>query len=258
MRKRIAFSERLCYTEYRQKNDLLPNVWKAGLPATAATVKDMNRHQNGFLKARRQELGLTQNEVAAHVGVSEATVSRWESGDIASMRQSRIASLAAILRLDPAVIVGMTESSVAAAVQAQDRTLPANLLPLPKVRPLPLVGAIACGSPTLATENIEEYLQIPENVPADFCLKCKGDSMINARIFDGDIVLIHEQPDVDNGEIAAVLIGEEATLKRVYKYQGRIELRAENPLYPPLNFEGTELSRIRILGKAVAFLSILR
>ena len=218
----------------------------------------MDRHQNGYLKQRRQELGLTQNDVATHVGVSEATVSRWESGDIANMRQGRIAALAEILRIDPSVIVGMTEGSVSAALTGKERTLPANILPLPKVRPLPLVGAIACGTPILAAENIEEYLQIPENVPADFCLKCKGDSMINARIFDGDIVLIHEQPDVDNGEIAAVLIGEEATLKRVYKYPNRMELRAENPLFPPLNFEGADLSRIRILGKAVAFLSIVR
>ncbi|MBR5519705.1 MAG: helix-turn-helix domain-containing protein [Clostridia bacterium] len=218
----------------------------------------MDRHQNGYLKQRRQELGLTQNDVATHVGVSEATVSRWESGDIANMRQGRIAALAEILRIDPSVIVGMAEGSVSAALADKERTLPANILPLPKVRPLPLVGAIACGTPILAAENIEEYLQIPENVPADFCLKCKGDSMINARIFDGDIVLIHEQPDVDNGEIAAVLIGEEATLKRVYKYPNRMELRAENPLFPPLNFEGADLSRIRILGKAVAFLSIVR
>ena len=82
--------------------------------------------------------------------------------------------------------------------------------------------------------------------------------MINARIFDGDIVLIREQPDVDNGEIAAVLIGEEATLKRVYKYKNRIELRAENPTYAPLNYEASELSSIRILGKAVAFISTVR
>lgn len=224
----------------------------------AGAVRSMDRHQNGYLKARRKELGLNQNDIATYVGVSEATVSRWESGDIANIRQSRIAALAEILRIDPAVIIGMTEGTIAAALKEKDHSLPANILPLPKVRPLPLVGSIACGTPILAAENIEEYLQIPENIPADFCLKCKGDSMINARIFDGDIVLIHEQPDVDNGEIAAVLIGEDATLKRVYKYQNRIELRAENPLYPPLNYEGNDLSRIRILGKAVAFLSVVR
>lgn len=79
--------------------------------------------------------------------------------------------------------------------------------------------------------------------------------MINARIFDGDIVYIRQQPDVENGEIAAVLIGDEATLKKVYKYPNRIELRAENPTMKPLEYEGEEINNVRILGKAVYFIS---
>ena len=82
--------------------------------------------------------------------------------------------------------------------------------------------------------------------------------MINARIFDGDIVYIRQQPDVENGEIAAVLIDGEATLKRVFKHKESLELRAENPTFPPMYFEGTELNGIRILGKAVAFLSSVK
>ena len=215
---------------------------------------------NQFLKDRRLELDLTQAEIARFVGVSEATVSRWESGDIASMRQNRIAALAEILRVDINWIVSRGAQPVSELLRhsAQNAALPENLLPLPRTRHLPLLGSIACGTPILAQENIEEYLHIPENIAADFCLRCKGDSMINARIFDGDIVLIREQPDVDNGEIAAVLIDDEATLKRVYKYPNRIELRAENPLFAPLNYEDSELSAIRILGKAVAFLSTVR
>ncbi len=221
----------------------------------------MSTHKNSYLKNRRLELGLTQYDVASHVGVSEATVSRWESGDIANMKQGRIAALAEILRIEPSYIVGAAAPSISEALRRApggDDSIPVNILPLPRVKKLPLLGAIACGTPILAAENIEEYLQVPENIPASFCLRCKGDSMINARIFDGDIVLIREQPDVDNGEIAAVLIGEEATLKRVYKYKNRIELRAENPTYAPLNYEDSELSSIRILGKAVAFISTIR
>ena len=90
---------------------------------------------------------------------------------------------------------------------------------------------------------------------ADFCLEAKGDSMINARIFDGDIVFIKQQPDVENGEIAAVVMGDDATLKRVYKYDGTIQLRAENPMYAPMTFTGEQLNNIRIIGKAVAFQS---
>ena len=131
----------------------------------------------------------------------------------------------------------------------------ANIIPLPKTKKIPLIGTIACGEPILADENIESFINMPEEVGATFALKCKGDSMINARIFDGDIVYIREQPDVENGEIAAVLIGDEATLKKVYKYPGRIELRAENPTMKPLEFEGEAINTIRILGKAVYFIS---
>lgn len=130
-----------------------------------------------------------------------------------------------------------------------------NIEPLPKMKKVPLLGTIACGEPILAEENIEDYLNMPERIKGTFALRCKGDSMINARIFDGDIVYIREQPDVENGEIAAVLIDNEATLKRVYKYENRIELRPENPTFKVMNFENEELNNIRILGKAVGFFS---
>lgn len=130
-----------------------------------------------------------------------------------------------------------------------------NIEPLPKMKKVPLLGTIACGEPILAEENIEDYINMPERIKGTFALRCKGDSMINARIFDGDIVYIREQPDVENGEIAAVLIDNEATLKRVYKYENRIELRPENPTFKVMNFENEELNIIRILGKAVGFFS---
>ena len=82
--------------------------------------------------------------------------------------------------------------------------------------------------------------------------------MINAHIFDGDLVFIRKQPDVENGEIAAVVIDGEATLKRVYKYPNRLELRPENPLFPVMQYEGAELDTIRIIGKAVSFLGQVR
>ena len=135
---------------------------------------------------------------------------------------------------------------------------PDNIIPLPKMKKIPLLGTIACGEPILATENIEALINADENLNADFALRCKGDSMINARIFDGDIVYIREQPDVEDGEIAAVLIGEEATLKRVYKYPTKVVLRPENPLYDDMIYSKEEMNEVRILGKAVAFLSAVR
>lgn len=134
-----------------------------------------------------------------------------------------------------------------------------NILPLPETKKLPLLGAIACGEPILAEENIENYVDVDKDVEAEFALRCKGDSMIDARINSGDIVYIHQQPDVENGEIAAVLIGNEATLKRVYKYPEKqmIVLKPANPNYEDLIYIGEEAQNVRIMGKAVAFFSMV-
>ena len=200
------------------------------------------------MRTRRQELGLTLEEVGDYVGVGKSTVRKWEHGDIENMKRDKIALLSKILKLSPLTfITGEVEYGT-----------PDNIIPLPKMKKIPLLGTIACGEPILATENIEALINADENLNADFALRCKGDSMINARIFDGDIVYIREQPDVEDGEIAAVLIGEEATLKRVYKYPSKVVLRPENPLYDDMIYSKEEMNEVRILGKAVAFLSAVR
>lgn len=201
-----------------------------------------------IMHTRRQELGLTLEEVGDYVGVGKSTVRKWEHGEIENMKRDKIALLSKILKLSPLTfITGEVEYGV-----------PDNIIPLPKMKKIPLLGTIACGEPILATENIEALINADEDLNADFALRCKGDSMINARIFDGDIVYIREQPDVEDGEIAAVLIGEEATLKRVYKYPSKVVLRPENPLYDDMICSKEEMNEVRILGKAVAFLSAVR
>ena len=201
-----------------------------------------------IMRVRRQELGLTLEEVGDYVGVGKSTVRKWEHGDIENMKRDKIALLSKILKLSPLTfITGEVEYGT-----------PDNIIPLPKMKKIPLLGTIACGEPILAAENIEALISADENLNADFALRCKGDSMINARIFDGDIVYIREQPDVEDGEIAAVLIGEEATLKRVYKYPSKVVLRPENPLYDDMIYSKEEMNEVRILGKAVAFLSAVR
>lgn len=130
-----------------------------------------------------------------------------------------------------------------------------NIIPLERVHQIPLIGTIACGQPILATENIEGYLLLPNNVEADFALICKGDSMIDARINDGDIVYIKQQPIVENGEIAAILIDDEATLKRFYKSGNKVILKAENKDFEPLVYVNSEIDSISIIGKATYFLS---
>lgn len=142
-------------------------------------------------------------------------------------------------------------------------TYPSNLIPLTKnsMKKVPLVGTIACGTPILAEQNVSEYIDMDNDIHADFALRCKGDSMINARIFDGDIVYIKIATQVENGEIAAVLIEDivsEATLKRFYKDDEKIRLCAENPTYKDMVFYHEEINAVRVLGKAVAFLSAVK
>lgn len=127
-----------------------------------------------------------------------------------------------------------------------------------QTKKFPMLGEIACGEPITANQEYETFVEATASLNADFCVTAKGDSMIMARIFDGDVVFIKEQPTVNNGEIAAVVIENDVTLKRVYLYENRIELRPENPTYPVLNYEGEQLNSIRILGKAVAFQSYIR
>ena len=136
---------------------------------------------------------------------------------------------------------------------AQKATIPPGFIPMPKMVKVPLVGSIACGTPILAEQNIDGHVDAPEDIRCDFALRCKGDSMIGAGIHDGDAVYIHIQPEVENGEIAAVRIGEEATLKRVYLHTDYIELRPENSVYESIIRRREEMNDVHIEGKAVGY-----
>ena len=128
--------------------------------------------------------------------------------------------------------------------------VPPGFQPLPKTELLPRVGQIACGEPILAEQNIEDYDRVPMEWGAQFTLICAGDSMV-PRIQDGDVVAIRKQPSVENGEIAAVRIGDEATLKHVYYSPDKLILQPENPAFPPIVLIGEEMNTAIIEGKAV-------
>ena len=195
--------------------------------------------------------GYSQKEIANYLGVSPGVVSGWRSGRLLSW-EKYIVKLATMLGIDPVALVDENYQK-----SAPDLPAP-NLSLLPRTRKVPLLGSIACGEPILAVENIEDYVSVPDNIDCQYTLICKGDSMINARIFDGDIVYIRQQDDVDDGDIAAVLIGEEATLKKVQKFPGKVVLRPCNPMYDSMVYEGDALRDLRIIGKAVAFTSVIR
>lgn len=197
---------------------------------------------------------MSLKDVAEAVGVAEATVSRWEGGQINNMRRDRIANLAKVLKLDPSILMQDDVSDF------DPFSIP-NILPPPKMRAVPRIGSIACGEPILAQENIEGEDMVPENIECDFTLRCKGNSMINAHIHDGDIVCIKEQPEVENGQIAAVLIDgleTEATLKRFRRTGDTIILMPENPDYEPMVFSGEEMNRVHIVGLAVYYIAKVR
>ena len=199
----------------------------------------------------RKRLGLSVDDVAEKLKKNRATIYRYESDDIENLPAPILEPLAKVLQTTPAELMGWEQSPVPASDDLPD--LP-NIFPI-QTKKVPLLGTIAAGVPIYADENFDGYRECTEDIDADFCLKIQGDSMIGARINDGDIVFIKKQPDVDNGEIAAVLIEDEATLKRVYKEKDSLILQAENPKYAPIVYTAESYVECRILGKAVAFQS---
>lgn len=197
----------------------------------------------------RKRSDLSQQELADKLDMTRSAIGMYETGK----REPDLETLEAFADFFNVDMNTLTGSSAASAYPKYP-----NILPMPKMRKIPLLGTIACGEPILAAENIECEVDIPESIHADFALRCKGDSMINARVFDGDIVYIRQQDTVDNGEIAAVLIDDEATLKRVRLFSDHIILEPENPMYKPFVYWGEEMNTIRILGKAVGFTSAMR
>lgn len=206
-----------------------------------------------FLRTQKE---LSQSDFAKQIGISKSSVNMYERGE-REPNFKTLEHIADYFNVDMDYLLGKSE------IVNKERfsySIPeaGNIIPMPEMQQLPLVGAIACGVPILAEENIEEYIRIPKHIRADFALTCKGDSMINARIWDGDIVYIKQQDTVENGEIAAVLIDGEATLKRVRLYEDHIILEPENPTYKPFVYWHDEMNSVRILGKAVAFTSAVR
>lgn len=194
------------------------------------------------IRTRRNQLNMTLEYIGKQVGVGKSTVAKWERGDITNIRRDNIEKLASVLRVSPLVLMGREELP----------DIPQGFQPLPSMKKVPRVGRIACGTPILAEENVEEYDSVPEHWKADFTLICVGDSMA-PKIQDGDLVAIKQQETVENGQIAAVLIDNEATLKRVYVYPDKLILRPENPNYEPIVIMNGESSNIRIEGRAVGF-----
>lgn len=200
------------------------------------------------IKSRRTELGLTVEELAHKMGYKDkSSISKIENGK-ADIPQSKIAAFADALQTTPAYLMGWEEQP-----EPKKPTIPPGFEPMPKMKKIPLIGSIACGEPITAEQNIEKMVDVPEYIRCDFSLTCHGDSMVDAGIHDKDVVYIRIQPEVENGEIAAVRIDGEATLKRVYYNPDTLTLMPANPAYAPMVYTGSQLEEVHIEGKAVGW-----
>lgn len=190
--------------------------------------------------------GMSAAELARLSGVNEGAISQYRKGSYKA-NQHNLEKIARVLNVSIPWLMGANVSPVSTSLP----TYP-NVFPI-ETKKIPLLGKIAAGQPVLTEECFDSYVQCGNVINADFCLRVQGDSMINARIYDGDIVFIKHQPEVENGEIAAVAIDDAVTLKRVYISDNFVELRAENPKYKPMVFDKANCLSFRILGKAIAF-----
>lgn len=192
------------------------------------------------IKMRRMQMGLSVDELAKQLGKNRATVYRYESDEIENLPLSILEPLSKALGVSPAYLMGWEGTAA---------SLPA--------RRVPLLGDVAAGEPILAYEDRRTYVAVDGDLRVDFCLRVKGDSMIDARIQEGDIVFVRRQSMVNNGELAVVLIDNEATLKRFYRSDSGVILKPENPKYQPRFYTEHDFKTVRVLGKAVMFQSQL-
>ena len=200
-----------------------------------------------------QARGISRSRAAQEMGLSNSTVTKWKNTG-ATPSGETLARVSAYFGVPVGELLGEAVPSV-----QEERKLPEGAVPFDPALTAPLLGTVRAGLPMYAEENIEGYIPITRKDGARyFWLRVRGDSMNAVGISENDEILVREQPEVENGEIAAVLIGEEATLKRVYNTGGQITLIAENSTFPPMVYAGTQLEDVRIIGKAVAFTSSVK
>lgn len=188
---------------------------------------------------------MTQTDLHNLTKINKSSISTYLKGEYEA-KQDKVDLLSRALRVSPAWLMGYDISMDGMSTGFDETTLP-GYIPISK-RKIPLLGTVAAGEPIFADENIEEYLPIDDTIRADFALHVKGNSMIGANIYDGDIVLVRKQNDVDDGQIGIVLKDDEATMKRVYHGKDHLTLIAENPDYAPIICSAETCSFCKILG----------
>lgn len=212
------------------------------------------------IKKRRLELELTQSDLAQRLGYSDKSmIAKIEKGAI-DLPQSKITAFAKALNTSEIELMGWDSEEKSDSPSRTPEDYGLTRLSDVHKKPIPMLGTVACGTPIFANEEHDSYVLADEDIDADYCLTAKGDSMINARIYDGDLIFVKQCSHVENGEIAVVAIGDEVTLKRVYFYPetSTLQLIAENPKYAPLIYRDDELDGVYVIGKALFFQSLIR
>lgn len=202
------------------------------------------------IKSRRLELGWTTDELAKRMGYKDrSSISKIENGK-ADIPQSKVKEFAEVLDTSVSWLIGIDDEDNRSTAPAP-RPIPKGFIEMPEMVQVPLIGSIACGTPITAEQNVKSYIGVPAAWHADFALECHGDSMA-PTICDGDVVCIRSQPEVEQGQIAAVRIGSEATLKHFHRQGSTVMLIADNAaVCPPMVYTGPQLEELHIEGRAV-------
>lgn len=190
------------------------------------------------IKSLREQRGMTLEDLGNKVGVGKSTVRKWENGMIENMRRDKIAKLAAALGVTPLYLMGWDN---------QKAPLPSNVS-IPAARPIPILGTIGCGEGPIGEENYRGMFFVDRTIHADYALFTKGDSMIDAGIHDGDIALLTEDCDIEDGKIYGVIFGaaDEAVLKKLYRQGNKVILQSCNQKYAPIVIDDGDM---RVIGK---------
>ena len=188
------------------------------------------------IKELRVEAGMTQEELADKLGMQKSAIAKYENGRVENIKQSTIRKMAELFRRSPSYVMGFT-----------DNPLPSNVA-IPAAHAIPILGTIGCGEGSIGEENFRGYFFMDHTIKADYALFTKGDSMIDAGIQDGDIALLKEDCDIEDGKIYGVIFGaaEEAVLKKLYRQDGKVILQSCNPNYPPIIIDDGDM---RVIGK---------
>ena len=193
---------------------------------------------NELMKQRRKEADLTMKQVADYVGVSEGTISRWESGEISNMKRNHILGLSKVLSIPVEILLGRQNPNEGVVTAKR----------------IPVLGRVAAGYPTEAIENIVDYVEIPESWNGDyFALKVRGGSMLPI-ISEDDVLIVRSQPEADNGDIVIAQVnGDDATVKKLIINNNSITLQPFNPEFAPLVFDNEQQNTlpVKILGKVI-------